>query len=328
MKSKDHIPILFNEITESAKKDEADVLTEVNAVASALSKLGFTTSAIPFSERSLANIIKIKKIAPVKVFNLVESISGNERLSYLAPSMLEALDIRYTGCTAKGIFLTADKIITKKILKSCGMPTPPWFTLTEENSFIGGNKYIIKRIYEDGSLDLYQDSIVEVNNISQGRMLLRDKFEKSNSEYFAEKFIEGREINISGMTVEGKPFLLPPLEMKFIGYKENNRYEIQDYSSKWQEAGNGPGNIMTSNEFSDKDNDLLDLLNRISLRCWGEFGLKGYFRVDFRIDDQGNPWVLEINANPCITPEESSFTKSAAYAGLSYEEMVLKIVME
>ncbi len=328
MNLKGYVPILFNEITEDAKKDEIDVLAQVDAVASALGKLDFQTSKIPFSENTIGAVIDIKKSKPFKVFNLVESVSGNERLSYLAPSILESLNIKYTGCSAKGIFLTADKIITKKILKSCDIPTPSWFTESEENSFVKGDKYIIKRVYEDGSMDLYQESVLNIDNISQGRKVLRDKYKKSNNSYFAEKFIEGREINISGMTVDGKPFLLPPLEIKFIGYKENNRYEIQDYKSKWESIDHDADSIIATNEFQEEDNALIGVLKKISIRCWKEFELNGYFRVDFRIDDQGNPWVLEINANPCITPGESSFAKSAEYAGLNYDEMIFKILLE
>ncbi len=326
MLSKGFIPILYNEITRKAEIDEIDVLAEVDAVEAALGGLGFETAKLPFSEKTIGNLAKLKKVKPLIIFNLVESVSGNERLSYLAPSILESLGIKYTGCSAKSIFLTADKITTKKLFISCGIPTPPWFTVQDENGFLKEDKFIIKRIYEDGSIDLSQNSVVNVENIEQGQNFLEKKCKASNNEFFAEKYIKGREINISLLEVMGKPLILPPLEIKFVGYKENNKYEIQDYKSKWNNEELDYGYIESTNVFLKKDKGLIEALKDISLKCWREFELQGYARIDFRIDEDGNPWVLEINANPCISPNESSFIKSAEYGGFEYKDIIKKLI--
>ena len=109
-----------------------------------------------------------------------------------------------------------------------------------------------------------------------------------------------------------------PLKLSFIGYKEKHIDEIFDYRSKWDEDSFGSKHAISSCVFDDRDKKLIKNLEDISERCWHEFGLKGYARVDFRIDKDGIPWVLEINANPCITPGESSFLRSAAQGGLEY----------
>ncbi len=326
MLSEDFVPILYNEITKKAKIDEIDVLTEVKAVETSLAELDLKTARLPFSEKTIGDLVKLKEAKPLIVFNLVESISGNERLSYLAPSILESLGLRYTGCSAKAIFLTADKITTKKLFTSCGIPTPSWFTLQNNYDFIKSDKFIIKRVFEDGSVDLFQESVVNIENIKQGQKILKKKQNESKNEFFAEKYIKGREINISLLEVAGKPLTLPPLEIKFVGYEENNKYEIQDYKSKWNNEELDYGYIESTNVFLKKDKGLIEVIKEISIKCWHEFELQGYARIDFRIDEDGNPWVLEINANPCISPNESSFIKSAEYGGFEYKDIIKKLI--
>lgn len=322
------VPILYNYIGEKASLDEIDVLSQVDAVSDALEQLGFTTSRHPFSEDSLHTLEDLKRTKPLLVFNLVEDVSGKGRLSYLAPSILEALNIRYTGCSAEAILVTTNKVTTKRILRDCGISTPQWMTEKDGSPFSLGEKYIIKAVYEDGSVDLYQDSIVEIESMDQIRGMLKSMKAKTGKDFFAERFIEGREINVSILGQNGEPFILPPCEIKFNQYKDKSINEILDYSAKWEEDSFQYKNMTTTSTFDKKDDELLKLLKEISRKCWQAFGLKGYARVDFRIDREGRPWVLEINANPCITPGGSSFIKAATQAGLTYKDVVERILSE
>jgi D-alanine-D-alanine ligase len=63
----------------------------------------------------------------------------------------------------------------------------------------------------------------------------------------------------------------------------------------------------------------------MALRCWHLFGLRGYARVDYRVDQEGKPWILEINSNPCLSPD-SGFPAATEQARLRYEEVVGRIV--
>lgn len=91
------IPIIYNEISEGAAKDEIDVLHQVDAVSQALKQLDFTISRHPFSSNPKDIIETLQAINPLFIFNLVETVGGNGKLSYLAPSIFETLNIRYTG---------------------------------------------------------------------------------------------------------------------------------------------------------------------------------------------------------------------------------------
>lgn len=322
------IPILYNNIGEEASLDEIDVLAQVDAVSQTLEQLGFSVSKHPFPEDSLHILEDLKKTKPLLVFNLVEEVSGEGRLSYLVLSVLEALNIRYTGCSAEAIFLTTNKVTTKRILRDCGIPTPQWITEKDGDSFTSGERYIIKALYEDGSVDLHQDSVIRVESMEDMRKILKLKKAKIGKEFFAERFIEGREINVSILGQNGEPFILPPCEIKFNRYKDNNIDEILDYSAKWEEDSFQYKNMTTTSVFDKNDDELLKLVRDISKKCWQVFALKGYARVDYRIDKNGEPWVLEINANPCVTPVESSFIKAATQAGLTYKDVVKRIIAE
>ena len=70
---------------------------------------------------------------------------------------------------------------------------------------------------------------------------------------------------------------------------------------------------------------LAERLHRVALDCWALFRLDGYARVDFRVDERGRPWVLEVNANPCLSPD-AGFAAALAEAGIGYEAAVARLV--
>jgi D-alanine-D-alanine ligase len=76
-----------------------------------------------------------------------------------------------------------------------------------------------------------------------------------------------------------------------------------------------------------EDDGLVKTLVSISRECWTTFELRGYARVDFRVDGAGRPWVLEINTNPCISPD-AGFMAAADRAGLTIEDVVRRILSE
>jgi D-alanine-D-alanine ligase len=66
-------------------------------------------------------------------------------------------------------------------------------------------------------------------------------------------------------------------------------------------------------------------MSEISLRCWKIFDMQGYIRVDFRVDDQNRPWVLEVNANPCLSPD-AGFAAACHRGGIEYKDMIKRIL--
>ncbi len=84
-------------------------------------------------------------------------------------------------------------------------------------------------------------------------------------------------------------------------------------------------NTVRTFDFEEKERDLLDQIREISMKCWNVFGLRGYARVDFRVSEEGHPFVLELNANPCIA-EDSGFMAACRHAGLDNSEVIKRII--
>jgi D-alanine-D-alanine ligase len=123
--------ILNNYLGKSPSKDELDNTEETRAVEKALKELGFSVQVVPFQFDIGETIKSLKKINPDFVFNLVESIEGNDSLAHFAPAILDLLGIPYTGCPTEAMYLSASKITTKKILQNSGIKTPKWVLLSE-----------------------------------------------------------------------------------------------------------------------------------------------------------------------------------------------------
>ena len=322
------VVVLYDDLPDNASKDDLDVLLQVNAVSGTLDKMGFNVFNLAFSLDDDDFSDTLLQISPSFVFNLVESVSSKSKWSYLAPAFLERLGIQYTGCSANAIFLTTNKIATKIILKHFEIHTPAWVSVTHSDGFIPDDTYIIKALYEDASIGLCNESIMSFHSIDEVKHLLNSMKAESGREFFAEKFIDGREFSIPILGEGGKPRILAPYEICFTGYDERNKAKILDYNAKWETDSFEYQNTSSVRSFHPEDDALLSEMKAISEKCWTYFKLRGYARVDFRVDKEGKPWVLEINANPCIAPGESGFLDTAKESGFDFHDVIHKIIMD
>lgn len=327
MSIRDVAVVLFNEIPEDAAPDELDTIIQADLVAASLAELGFETDRLPFSLdlKSITN--NLRAIAPVFLFNLVESVDGAGNLSHFAPFLLEHLRIKYSGCPAEAIYLTTNKLLTKKMLQLSGVNTPGWVSLNETINFKPGSQYIIKPVSEDASIGLEGDFLFKFEKPKDIIKILIEKQKQIGKEFFAEEYIDGREINISVLGQGGNPEILPPAEIRFIGYQETGRAKVVDYKAKWDEDSFEFQNTQRTFKFGKNDLSLMDDMKGIARICWNRFQLKGYARVDYRVDIDGKPWVLEVNANPCLTPG-SGLMAAAEEVGLDFTDVIGRIVKE
>jgi D-alanine-D-alanine ligase len=141
---------------------------------------------------------------------------------------------------------------------------------------------------------------------------------------FAERFIPGREFNISLLHGKCGMEVLHPAEMTWDGESAGER--MMGYSAKWTEGAEDYDSTRRTFAFQDADAPLLAELKRLCGECARVFGLSGYARVDFRVDESGQPWVLEINANPCLSPE-SGIAAAARHVGIAYPELISRIIV-
>ncbi|SLM28166.1 DdlB1 [Desulfamplus magnetovallimortis] len=361
------IAVVHNAVRDISLPDEEDVLFQVKAVSNALEELGFLPVALPCDLNLNALSEKLAEIAPAAVFNLVESLDGHGRLIHVVPDLLDALNIPYSGCTADSIYITSNKVMAKERMAAWGLPTAEWIkpikncpdvdTIenreTETIMHAGSNDnayekeksvvWIIKSLWEHASLGLEQENLVKGTSCEIAK-ILPERAPALGGSCFAERFISGREFNISllagkdypqndddnlpgnctGESHSGEPWVLPPAEIVFKGFNENQA-KIVGYRAKWVEDAEEYRNTSRNFEFIPEDEPLLKRLEKLAIGCWHCFDLKGYARVDFRVDEEGNPFILEINANPCISPD-AGFAAAMERAGISYKSGVEHII--
>ena len=321
--------ILYDRIAkEGNHPDQSDALVQAEAVGRALSDLGHESVEMAFSLDIKGFLKEIKEAYPQLVFNLVESVEGYGRLIHFPASILDLLAIPYTGAPSDALCLTSSKILTKKILAGAAIPTPPYYSPGDlkAKSFPLKGPYIIKSVWEHASVGLEESSVLSVKGSGHLLAEMEKRRNQLGGDCFAEQFIDGREFNLSLLASREGPEVLPPAEMRFIDYPLG-KWKVVGYRAKWDEASFESMHTQRSFDFPKSERPLLQNLMDIARRCWHLFSLRGYARVDFRVDERNQPWVLEINANPCLSPD-AGFVAAASQAGLSYRQVVERIIQD
>ncbi len=320
--------ILHAAIADDARPDELDTLIQVEAVHAALLDLGHQVATVPFSLDLEAARKALRDQAPDFVFNLVESVETAGRLLHLAPALLEFLGIPYTGSGSESLFVTSNKVLAKELLRAHAVPTAHWYTLADlaTDGPVPQGAYIIKSIWEHASVGLDEDAVVVTDRREALRAACVEKGRGPAGECFAEAFVGGREFNIALLADEAGPQALPTSEILFQDYAED-KWKVVGYRAKWHEDSFEYTHTPRRFDFPPEDQPLLDALADIARRCWRIFGVSGYARVDFRLDAAGAPHVLEINANPCLTPD-AGYAATVARAGLRYADAIARIVAD
>lgn len=339
------VVLLHDEIRPTAREDELDALVQADVIAGALGELGHTSERASFSLNLRAVTENLRRLEPDVVFNLAESVEGQGRLAYLPPALLDLLKLPYTGGHTDAMYLTSNKVLAKRMLAAHGIATAPWLALGpvagtsgSYGAFAGASgsdkraalplpgRYIIKSVWEEASLGLEDDSVVEVSDADRLRDDICARAERVGGEAFAELYVEGREFNLSVLAGSEGPEVLPPAEIHFVDYPPD-RLKLVGYRAKWDNSSFEFHHTPRCFDFPPDDADLISRLCEIARDCWVLLGLRGYARVDFRVDPAGQPWVLEINSNPCLSPD-AGFAAAAQQGRLSFPEVVARILAD
>jgi D-alanine-D-alanine ligase len=321
------VALLHQQLPADASKDEMDVLDQVETVLVSLNELGYETIVLAVSLDLSRTARELNRIKPDLVFNLVEAMAGSGRLIHVVPALLDVLHMSYSGCATEALFTTSNKLLAKTLMEGSDLATPRWLPASLIKPGLTGmltGSWIVKSVWEHASIGLSDDSI-----ISSERDLLAcfQALEPSvRLDFFAEEYIPGREFNLSILAARDGPEVLPPAEILFVDYPPG-KARIVDYRAKWEVDSFEYGHTVRSFDFPPGDSGLIARLKTLAARCWEVFGLRGYARVDFRVDGAGRPWILEINANPCISPE-AGFLTACEQAGLTRVAAVERIVFD
>jgi D-alanine-D-alanine ligase len=385
------VVVLHNAVSEQDSLEDQDVLVQAQVVAAALRQLGHDALPVPCTLDLAAMRDAVRQARPDAVFNLVESLDGADSLSYLAPAVLDAMGVPYTGNPTEATFLTTHKPLAKQRMHQAGLPTPQWLAISSgrflaadsENasdrknsdsessdsgnrvppflresagmreaaegvaeSFHSDSRWIIKGVWEQASRNLDEEAIVTVGDAEELRRRLRDQTARLGRPCFAERFIAGREFNLSilsgRMTITRRspsgsgtgdenalceppqPQVLPPAEIDFSAFPPG-KPRIVGYRAKWEVGTFEFQNTPRRFDFAEDEEPLLRRLQAVARDCWNLFGLRGYVRVDFRVDPAGQPWILEVNTNPCLSPD-AGFAAALGQANIPFEEAIDRIL--
>jgi len=343
------VAVLYNAVSQRDTIEDQDVLVQVDVLSQALNRLGHEhfTVACTLDLDSMKE--ELRRLRPDVVFNLVEALQGDDSLVYLPPAVLDTLDLRYTGAHAESLFLTSHKLLAKDRLSQAGLPTPAWVV---QEMVEGGNdtsnvscphpnplraptegwsgegtvgRWIIKGVWEQASRDMNDDAVF-TGDLLEVRRRLYERVNRNGRPAFAEEFIEGREFNLALLTGPGGVEVLPPAEIDFSAFPAE-KPRIVGHRAKWQADSFEYNNTPRRFDFPAADRPLLNSLHDLARRCWNLFMLRGWARVDFRVDQSGRPWILEINANPCLSPD-AGFAAALQQAGITFDEAIKRIVEE
>ena len=327
------IAVTHGEVGSEAGRDEQDVLTQAAFVSEGLAALGHETVAVPVSLNLAAVAQTLAELRPAMVFNLVETIAGKGNLIHLCPALLNALKIPYTGAGMEAMFLTSNKLLAKRWIAAAGLPTPAWFTaqgtpcgkvspMHQELRIEG--PWLVKSVWEHASIGLDEDSVLFGADRKRLLAEMDDRRDALGGACLAEAYIDGREFNLSLLAGEDGPEILPPAEIRFDRYPPG-KVRVVGYRSKWEEGTFEFANTPRTFEFPPQDAPLLSQLKEFAHRCWKIFDLQGYARIDFRVDGAGQPWILEVNANPCLSPD-AGFSAATRQAGLTFPDVLCRIL--
>jgi len=323
------IIVLYNSDydAEAVATDVISVETSARAVAAALTDSGFAVELIGlYGLEVMAVIDRVRAVAPDLVFNLCESMAGDSRNEPTFVGLLDLFRIPYTGADLLGLASCLHKQRAKDLLNAHGIPTPPYRFLPDlaalDDPQLDALDYpwFVKLAHEDASVGITAEN--RVISPAALRTRVRELMLEHDQAVLAERYIDGRELNVTLLGNGSELRVLPLHEIDFTAMPPD-RPRIVSYAAKWDErhvdyVGTKPVPLRDANP------TLVAAVEQVTRAAWHALGLRDYGRIDLRLDAAGTPWVIDVNPNPDISPD-AGVARAAQLAGLSYPALIAEI---
>ena len=261
---------------------------------------------------------------PHIIFNLMEAFAGITTFDQNVVSYIELLRLPYTGCNPRGLILARDKALSKKLLAYHRIRVPEFTVIRRGRKALLPKRLhfplIVKSLFFEASTGISQASVVE----NEDQLARRVQFvhDSLGTAAIVEQFIDGRELYV-GVVGNARLSVFPVWEMSFA-QGHDNRWRIATERVKWSTQYQKRHGIMTA--AATLEPDVMDQIQRIARRTYRSLDLSGYARIDVRLDEErGRAYVLEANPNPNLAYGED-FAESAEVSGLSYEQLLERLL--
>jgi D-alanine-D-alanine ligase len=272
---------------------------------------------------------KFKQSKPDIVFNIAEGFNNLSRESQI-PAMLDMLNIPYTGSDALTLGICLDKARTKEILSYYKVPNAK-FLLVDKYTPLSNHSIefpsIVKPVSEGSSKGIFNSSLVR--NYNELNAEIKRVVDEYNQPAIIEEFLPGKEFTVAIIGNDDNTEIFPIVEIKYENFPDNVEH-LYSYEAKW--ILDTKDNVFDVFECPAViDNELEKLIKDAALRTYKVLRCKDWSRIDIRLDKNGTPNVIEINPLPGIMPdpnENSSFPKAARAAGINYNEMIQRVLLE
>jgi D-alanine-D-alanine ligase len=256
------------------------------------------------------------------VFNLMETFGDNELGAVGLVGMLDLLGVRYTGAGPGELYLQEDKALTKKLLAFDNIPYADFAVFSKNADLETGGKLrmplFVKPLRMDASIGIDGKSLVHDATELMKRVVMIH--EKVNDSALVEEYIDGREFYI-GVLGNQAPFAFPPIEMDFSGMPDGTPH-VLDSKAKWDEkSAEYKGTQAVLAQLPD---ELKARLQKVALDAYRALRVRDYGRIDLRLTDAGEIFVIEVNAS-CYLEKTAEFATAARAAGIEYPVLIERI---
>ena len=266
----------------------------------------------------------VDQFKPHIAFNLMEAFHEVGAFDMNVVSYLELLRLSYTGCNPRGMVLSRDKALSKKLMAYHRIPVPEFAVFRRGLAIKRPRRLkfpvIVKSLTQEASIGISQASVVEDDTKLRERVQF--VHESVATDAIAERFIEGRELYV-GVIGNERLQVFPVWEMEFSKMPEGV-HRIATDRVKWSVKYQDKHGIKTS-AAKKLPNGMAEAIQRLARRVYRTLEMSGYGRMDLRMDEDGKAYVLEANANPQLAFGED-FAESAERAGIPYEDLLQRIL--
>jgi D-alanine-D-alanine ligase len=327
---KRHITVVYNAYMEEVpdppedRGSTSDLRLQVRSIARHLRRLGHTVTIVPLADDLFSFQRRLRRINPDVVFNLYDDVVHGALYDMRLAALVRMMGYPMTGCSALALGLTRYKFMAASVLAGAGVPIPPNTALLETVGAVGRHKWefplIVQPAQEHGGIGLDRGSIVPSKKALKERV--RDIVRTYRQPALAQRFLTGREFNV-GILGGNRLRVLPLAEVDYSRLPADIP-PIMSYAAKW---------IETSAEYqnttvicpADVEPELAERIGQIALLAFRAVGGRGYGRVDMRLDEANQPYVLEVNCNPCLD-EGMGIARAAEKACIPFPQLLQLIV--